>query len=229
MLQQFKYLLTRIGARSSDRQLEQVQATVNYLKIGRWMKSRGFELIPRVRTREDVWDSVAKRISNRRLLYLEFGVADGASIAYWSNRVTRRDAIFHGFDSFEGLPEDGGPWKKGQFDRKGETPLFSDSRVQFFKGWFNDSLPAYSPPAHDVLVINMDADLYSSTIYVLRQLRPFMRAGTFIYFDEMNRVEHEPRAFDDFVKESGVRFWPVCADRTLAFVSFECLGQCTSG
>ena len=40
----------------------------------------------------------------------------------------------------------------------------------------------------------------------------------------MNHVEHEARAFDEFVQESGLTFRPVCADKTLAFVAFECTG-----
>lgn len=73
-------------------------------------------------------------------------------------------------------------------------------------------------------MINMDADLYSSTIYVLRHLRAYLKPGTFIYFDDMNHPEQEPRAFDEFVAESGLKFRVVCADKTLAFVFFECIG-----
>ncbi|MDH4188472.1 MAG: TylF/MycF family methyltransferase [Nitrospira sp.] len=134
-------------------------------------------------------------------------------------------AILHGFDSFEGLPEESGPWTKGQFGTNGRIPHTEDPRVRFFKGWFNEVLPTYSLPPHEVLVINMDADLYSSTIFVLRQLRPNIKQGTLIYFDEMNHPEHEPRAFDEFIAESGLKFRVVSADKTLAFVMFECIGE----
>jgi hypothetical protein len=69
----------------------------------------------------------------------------------------------------------------------------------------------------------MDADLYSSTIYVLTKLRPHIKPGTLIYFDEMNHLEHEPKAFDEFVAESGLKFRGVAADKTLAFVVLECV------
>jgi hypothetical protein len=68
----------------------------------------------------------------------------------------------------------------------------------------------------------MDADIYSSTLYVLRHLRRYIVPGTFVYFDEMNHVEHEPRAFDDFVDETSLGFQSLSADKTLAFVAFEC-------
>ena len=70
-------------------------------------------------------------------------------------------------------------------------------------------------------MVNLDADLYSSTIFVLRTLRPHLKSGTYVFFDEMNHVDHEPRAFDEFVAESGLKFRPICADRTLAYVAFE--------
>ena len=216
--------LTRIGARAPRGLLVQIQATVNYLKLGRWSRDRGFEW-PRVPAREDVWDAIIEKVQDRRVLYLEFGVARGYSMNYWSTHLRADHHVFHGFDSFQGLPEDGGPWIKGQFDTQGCLPDIRDDRVRFFKGWFEEVLPHYAPPAHETLVINMDADLYSSTIYVLRQLRSQIRRGTFIYFDEINHLEHEARALDDFIRESGLKFVPVCADKTLAHVAFECVGE----
>ena len=79
-------------------------------------------------------------------------------------------------------------------------------------------------PEHDSLVMIMDADLYSSTAYVFNRLRAHIRPGTFIYFDEMNHVEDEPRAFDELILETGLQFRPLCADRTMQRAFFECVG-----
>jgi hypothetical protein len=222
MLDYFKYLLTLIGAQLSDHALLQLQAFVNYLRIGRWMHNHGFSFPKRVSSREKVWAAMITKVRDQKVLYMEFGVAYGESIRYWSRELKNRTSVFHGFDSFEGLPEQGGPWCKGQFDASGHVPTIDDSRVSFFKGWFDEVLPRYYPPAHDVLVINMDADLYSSTKYVLNYLRPQMKPGTLIYFDEMNHIDHELRAFEEFTSQNSIKFRPVCADRTLAHLSFEC-------
>lgn len=223
LLDHFKCLLTAAGARLPQSALIQIQALVNYLAIGRWMRERGFVFSNRAGRREEVWDAMISRLSNRNVLYLEFGVANGVSIRYWSNNLKNPNATLHGFDSFEGLPEKGGPWRKGQFDTDGRVPKIDDARVRFFKGWFDQVLPTYAIPPHDVLVLNLDADLYSSTIFVLEFLRPYIKPGTLLYFDEMNHVDHEPRAFDEFVAKSKLNFKPVHADRTLAHVSFECV------
>jgi len=188
------------------------------------MRGNGFRFTEKVWRREAVFDKVGQRIAHLRVLYLEFGVYQGDSMRYWSRTLTHPLSQFYGFDSFEGLPEAGGTWEKGQFSASGRIPRIDDPRVHFMKGWFEHVLPAYVVPEHDLLVVNMDADLYSSTIFALRYLRPHIRPGTLIYFDELQQLEHEPRAFRDFISESGLKFAPLCAHVSLAHAFFECVG-----
>jgi hypothetical protein len=219
-----KYLCTIIGTRLSNRHLARCEAAIRYMGIGRWMKEHNFRFHHRVPNRQNVWAAVAKQVCNRQVLYLEFGVFQGTSIRYWSRELKHPQAKLHGFDSFEGLPDHSKAWEKGQFNVGGLVPNVDDERVRFFKGWFDRVLPTYSLPEHEVLVVNMDADLYGSTIYVLRYLKSYIRPGSFIYFDEMSQLEHEPRAMGEFIRESGLKFRAVCADQTLTHVFFECLG-----
>ena len=144
---------------------------------------------------------------------------------YWSRALKHPEATLHGFDSFEGLPEDWFPYRKGHFGVGGRMPEIDDARVAFFKGWFEDVLPRYTVAPHDVLVIAIDADLYSSTICVLRHLRPHITTGTFVYLDDMSQPDHEPRALAEFMAESGLRFAAVAADRTLRCVFLRCVGS----
>jgi Macrocin-O-methyltransferase (TylF) len=219
-----KYLLSLIGARLSGAQLYGLQAIVNHLKLGHWMRDHGFHFARRLADRWEVFDVVASRVQDGRVLYLEFGVFKGRTTRYWSARLRNPEARLHGFDSFEGLPEEWAGQAKGNiFNASGQIPVIDDARVQFFRGWFNQVLPNYRVPEHDQLVLIMDADLYSSTSYVLRHLRPHVRPGTLLYFDEMNHVDHEPRAFDEFMKETSLKFRPVAADRTLTHAFFECV------
>lgn len=227
LLLEFKHTLTRIGARLHPAILHRMQMVLNYMVLGRWMREQGFSVPPRVADRAQVFDAVAQRVQNRHVLYLEFGVARGDATQYWVEAITDPTARFYGFDSFEGLPEDfdqtSSQLKTGHFDTGGQVPQIDDPRVAFVKGWFQDTLPSFEVPEHDVLVLNMDADLYTSTRFVLDYLKPYIRPGTFVYFDDLSRPEHEPKAFSEFMKDTGLKFRIVSADKTLNRVFFECI------
>jgi len=228
LLRPLKQSLTLVGARSSGRTLHGLELALNYVKLGRWMREHGFEFPQRVRDGRGVFACVAERVRDEQVLYLEFGVWRGASMRYWSEALRHPESKLHGFDSFEGLPEDfdpAGGLVKGHFSTGGAPPSFDDPRVTFHKGWFQETLPGFELPDHRVLVVNIDADLYSSTICVLRQLAPHFRPGTFVYFDDLSHLDHEARAFDEFMRETGLEFRGVCADRTLNTAFFECVGH----
>jgi len=97
-------------------------------------------------------------------LWLEFGVASGKTINYISKFTN--DKVY-GFDSFEGLPE---KWRNGYdkraFNRNGNLPRVNNN-VELIKGWFNETLVNFIQTHNKkVSFIHMDADLYSSTIYI---------------------------------------------------------------
>lgn len=217
-----KQSLTVIGAAIPHTAVSWACSVANYLAVGRWMREHNFRLPKRVHGREAVWKSITDRIAEQRVLYLEFGVYQGESIRWWSGMLKHPESVLVGFDSFEGLPEAGGPWREGQFDVKGQLPKVNDPRVQFQKGWFSETLRTFVPPAHDVLVVNIDADLYASTKDVFNAVRPWIKAGTFVYFDEFNHLDHEARAFGELLAETGMRFETICADPTLNYVAFRC-------
>ena len=63
--------------------------------------------------------------------------------------------------------------------------------MTFHKGWFEDTLRAYRVPENEILVVALDADLYSSTRTVLAALQNQIRAGDYLYFDEFSDRLHE--------------------------------------
>jgi Macrocin-O-methyltransferase (TylF) len=220
LLSHYKYLLTRFGAHLSPRAIYNLNASINCLEVGRWMRAKGYDVCQRLSRREELFDLIARQVSDRVVLYLEFGVFRGEATRYWSKILSNAKSKLHGFDSFEGLPENWLPdLPKGHFAT--EIPRVDDTRVEFFKGWFADTLPAYKCPPHEVLVINLDADLYSSTICVLKALQKYIVPGTYLYFDEFNQRDHELRAFDEFIKETGMKFSLVGATRDLQRIVFR--------
>ena len=142
-------------------------------------------------------------------LYLEFGVAYGGSIN-WLARHSER--TIHGFDSFEGLPEDwsGRHEAKGAYSLQGQLPEV-EANVRLYKGWFEETLPGFlvqnTEPA---ALIHIDCDLYSSTQYLLTQLEKRIRAGTIIIFDEyfnfISWRQHEFKAFQEFVQRNSIDY-----------------------
>jgi transposase InsO family protein len=219
----FKQLLTRVGAHVSARTIHRVNAALNYLEAGRWMKAHGFAARRRVRDRREIYEQVAAEVGAARALYLEFGVHRGESMRIWSGLLRHPEARLVGFDSFEGLPED---WnlddRRGTFSTGGAPPVLPDSRVEFVRGWFEATLPGFTPPPHERLVLHLDADLYSSTATVLRALERWIVPGSFVLFDEFADRMHELRAFDEFLRtHPGWRFRLVASDEILARVAFE--------
>lgn len=152
--------------------------------------------------RYDMYTTVANQESlNGPICYLEFGVYKGESIRWWTKFNTHKDSLFLGFDSFEGLPEF---WNqsapKGKFSTGGETPDIADPRCSFIVGWFNNTLLRFlnETDLPHRRVIHLDADLYSSTLFVLTTLAPWLKPGDILIFDEFRDLIHEFRAFWNF-------------------------------
>jgi len=213
--------LTRLGARSSVRPIRALNGIVNYLEVGRWMKARGFETAQRLRTRDEVFQTIAEEVAGEQVLYLEFGVHTGVSLRRWSELLRQPDARLNGFDSFEGLPE---TWSfeesAGHFSTNSVLPQFDDPRVTLIKGWFEDTLPGYELPPHERLVVAIDSDLYSSAAFVLQTLQKKIVPGSYVYFDEFHDRAHELRAFSDYLDRTGFEFRLVAATRELTHVAF---------
>lgn len=173
-----------------------------------------------VKGRKQLYQYINSTIGNIGITYCEFGVYKGASIKYWSQLNTNESSQFIGFDTFTGLPEDWdnftGGLLKGTFDTKGQVPNIKDERVIFQKGLFQETLPEFlnTFKISNLLIINIDADLYSSTLYVLTKAHNILKKGSIIIFDEFSSVLHEFRAFEDYCKAYNVRFEVIVSSKT---------------
>ena len=141
-------------------------------------------------------------LNTRRIQYIEFGVAAATSFKWWLGQNANPDSSFHGFDTFEGLPEDWGFYSKGAMSAG--LPDINDPRAHFYKGLFQDTLGPflknYREDTQALRVVHMDADLYSSTLFALTMLAPQLKVGDLIFFDEFNVPNHEFAAWDAFIK-----------------------------
>jgi hypothetical protein len=151
-------------------------------------------------------------------LFLEFGVYKGDSI----NRLAdlRPDVRWHGFDSFEGLPE---AWtlgaKTGAFSVQGVLPPVRKN-VTLVKGFFEQTLPGFAAENRGkrVAFVHVDCDLYSATKTIFDHLGDLLQGGCIIVFDEYFNYpdweEGEYKAFSQYVEETGRAFDYIAYVRT---------------
>lgn len=156
----------------------------------------------------------AYQLDKKELVYLEFGVASGNSFFWWLKKNSHPDSVFRGFDTFEGLPEDWGGFKKGAMAFSLGEVSSDDPRAGFEKGIFQHSLHPFIENHKELLrtkpkLIHLDADLFSSTIFVLSQLYPYINKGDIILFDEFNVANHEFFAWKIFTESFYVKMRPI--------------------
>jgi hypothetical protein len=144
----------------------------------------------------------------------EFGVYHGTSL----NNILKftQDNKIYAFDSFLGLPE---AWSgarehsfpKGHFSTDGSLPNVVNDRVTFIKGFFEDSLPEFLKSyKNNISFIHIDCDIYSSTKTIFNNMKPYIKSGTIILFDELIGYPdfelHEIKAWLEFVQETGIKY-----------------------
>jgi O-methyltransferase len=168
--------------------------------LNQWL--RGIPDVPTFGERREYFSFLnANVIKGEALDYLEFGVYEGESIAQWAQINSHPRSRFWGFDSFLGLPE---RWNSrveaGRFNVAGRVPNIDDGRVSFVKGWFNETLQPFISTflPQSRIVVHIDADLYTSTLYCLTRLDDVMAAGSIILFDELFSALNEFRALLDW-------------------------------
>ncbi|EWY37997.1 methyltransferase [Skermanella stibiiresistens SB22] len=146
-------------------------------------------------------------LAERTGLVLEFGVRRGTSINHIADAAGQD---VHGFDSFEGLPEDWGTQPQGSFTTGLELPPVRPN-VTLHPGWFSDTVrPFLAAHPGSLRFANLDSDIYSSTSTVLTALADRLEPGVILVFDEFigNRTwrDHEYKAFMECAAETAIDY-----------------------
>jgi O-methyltransferase len=163
--------------------------------------------------RYELYDHIKKSEKLSKIYYFEFGVSQGHSFKWWVENIIDKNSKFVGFDTFTGLPEDWGYYKKGDMSAKEKFPEIDDKRCQFVKGIFQETLPSFLKEFQNDLrkVIHMDADIYSSTLFALTMMGPYLNKNDILIFDEFNVPLHEFKAFTEFINSYYVKVMVVGA------------------
>ena len=144
-------------------------------------------------------------------LVLEFGVYNGKSIRHIASLT---DSKVHGFDSFEGIPENWNTEPSGSYSANGQLPTVPNN-VILHQGWFDTTIPPFQKQnIEPIRFINIDCDLYSSTKTIFDLLGSQMISGTVIVFDELigyqSWKDDEFKAFQEAVLKYGWQYQLLC-------------------
>lgn len=181
------------------------------------MQSAKFEAeelsdVRKLATYDDLVDATVERASASLPVWIELGVMTGRSARKLVAAAAKqsKSVELHGFDSFEGLPED---WhsraKKGAFAIT--PPKFKEKNIHIHVGLFDDTLPEFAKGlSGQIGFIHVDSDLYSSAKTAFDTFKPFIDKGTVILFDEYwnypEFMDHEIKAFREFLDDTGLDF-----------------------
>jgi hypothetical protein len=149
---------------------------------------------------------------------VECGVWRGGMIAGMAEVLgAGRDYFL--FDSFEGLPPareelDGASavaWQKNSFspvhynnctaaeeEAAAAMKLSGATSFSIVKGWFNETLPRFSPPSK-IAVLRLDGDWYESTRDCLENLYPHVAPGGVVIVDDYYIWDGCARAINEFI------------------------------
>ena len=144
------------------------------------------------------FDYIIEKSPQDRPFY-EFGVWKGVSFRYLIKSLKKGI----GFDTFKGLPESWYNEKPGTYSSQGVIPKIKGGK--FIVGKFNETLPKFFNETQPLAsIINLDADLYSSTLCALKNCINIIDKRTILIFDEFlmsdNWEEDEFKALNEFCK-----------------------------
>jgi O-methyltransferase len=212
-------LAKTIGRVNLERPAVGLTVAASWVRFSRWCNAHPVQEAIKKTTGHDrswLYRSVieAERLDHDPIAYLEFGVYRGESLRFWLRNISNRDSRFTGFDTFTGLPERWRPTEPaGHFNADGRVPDVNADRCSFEVGLFQDTLPQFIAHADlsRKLVVNLDADMFTSTLFVLTTLAPYFKPGDVIFFDEFSCPLDEFRAFEEFVSSFRVRYEVIAA------------------
>ncbi len=175
--------------------------------------------------RENLYEALISQqgVDTLPIDYFAFGVCGGYSFKWWLAHNSNADSRFYGFDTFEGLPEDFGPFAKGTMAAALESLNITDARASFYKGLFQDTLNPFLEQYKNGRrkLIHLDADIFSATLFSLSQLYKYLNEGDIILFDELAVPTNEFMAFKIFSESFYINYEVIAAANNYLFLAIK--------
>jgi len=136
--------------------------------------------------RESLWQDAINSLGGQPFHFFEFGVARGHVPSFLSGSHLKNLISYTGFDLFTGLPRAWRDHDIGAFSNHGEIPNFEDSRFQFVVG---DVMNTFDREfvrlkSDSLSLFFFDLDLFEPSLHVWNEIKPYLKSGDVVYFDE---------------------------------------------
>jgi len=151
-----------------------------------------------------------------------------ASPEAWRRRVAQRysghKVHFHGLDTFSGMPknsEDNATFAEGTYVSSYVKVMekclgagMPANSFSLYQGMFSETAPSLSERlSSKIAIINIDCDIYGSTVDALTAIRDRLQLGCVLMFDDYNAYcadnsQGERRAFHEFSTSTHFKFEP---------------------
>lgn len=100
--------------------------------------------------------------------------------------VSRTNAplVYHGLDTFEGLPK---AWRRlpaGAIISNGQIPNIVGENIYFHKGLIQETITQVDFNSSLKKIFIFDFDLYEPTLFAFKHVFPEINQGDIVYFDE---------------------------------------------
>jgi hypothetical protein len=215
-------LLRGLGYNTDVMNIRRMSKDVATGDTWRYMESKDLEDLKDCVTDYDLYDWVVNTQLDPALLetglVLEFGTATGRTLNQFAHWLPHKTV--YGFDGWQGLPEKFNDLSAGHFAQELPAVLANCELVQ---GWFgtrpgqdqssiaeNTAQNFANSHKEPIVLLHLDADLYSSTKTVLDAFAKQIVPGTVILFNEYwnhpTWKKHEFRAWQEHVAQHRVRY-----------------------
>lgn len=129
---------------------------------------------------------------NENDLFLEFGVFKGESLNFFSNKLKLYSSKIYGFDSFDGLSHDwlGNINHSAKTFKTSQIPPHDKEKIELVVGNVFETLDKFIEERIKrqnlkIVFIHMDLDIYEPSSFVLKKIKPFLKSGAIILFDQL--------------------------------------------
>ena len=152
----------------------------------------------------------------------EFGVATGVGTRWLFRQLGSNLRKFYGFDRFTGLPRSWRGLKEGHFTNGGVPPSIQDSRITWFVGDAEVTLaqnflliPELQMPSSNPKFVIFDMDILEPTLDVYTLLKPSLRKGYWVLFDEAFDSENELIVLKMFLSDFNTQLIGITSEAVL--------------